>query len=112
MEPASGRATNVRGANEGNRRRSSGRYRRDNAVVDAMMAGHHCAVEEVPSLAVVTQHLFGKHASSVRRPVGGATHAGATGHTSVRAAGQQSQWGGEQRDDNQNGLSAAHVEPS
>ena len=107
---AGDRAINVRTANERNRRGRSGRHRGDKTVVETVMARRHGAFNEVSGFAVVAQHLFVKHASGVR-PMGRTTHSGATRHTSFRAAGQQSQWRGEQSDDDENGLSAAHVEP-
>jgi hypothetical protein len=60
--------------------------------------------------AVMAQHFLVKHASAVGS-VGWATHSSAAGHTAARTASQQSQRRGKQRDDYENGLSAAHVEP-
>ncbi|MGD0544697.1 MAG: hypothetical protein ABSB65_09830 [Candidatus Acidiferrales bacterium] len=73
------------------------------------MPGRDSAFEEVPGFTVMAQHLFVKYASGMR-PMDRATHSGATGHASGGAAGQQCQRRSEQREDNENGLSAAHIE--
>jgi hypothetical protein len=74
------------------------------------MPGRHGAFKKMTRLALMAKHLFVKHANGVGS-VGRATHSSAAGHTAARAAGQQSQWRGNQSDDHEDGLSAAHIEP-
>jgi hypothetical protein len=69
-----------------NRRGCSGRYRNDETIVDAVMAGRHRAIKHMPELPVVAPHFFVKDASSMRS-VSRAAHSCAARHTSGRAAG-------------------------
>jgi hypothetical protein len=86
MELWSDRTTYIRNSDRCNRRGCSRRYRNDEPVIDAVMAGRHRAVKSMSEFSVVAKHFFVKDAGRMRS-VSRAAHSGAARHTSGCAAG-------------------------
>jgi hypothetical protein len=85
MEPCSDRPTYFGNSDGCNRRRCRGRYRNDETVIEAVMAGGHRAFKNVPEFSVVAKHFFVKDAGRMRS-VSRAAHSCAARHTPSHAA--------------------------